>query len=43
MGYGLDWDRELLAKADKLNAQDIQAVAAKYLDPDKAYLLKVTP
>ena len=43
MGYPLNFDRELLAKIRTLGGAQIQAAAKKYLDPSKAYLLKIVP
>ena len=43
MGYALDRDREVIAKAKALTAAEVKAVIARYLDPDKAYLLRIEP
>ncbi|WP_243361167.1 M16 family metallopeptidase [Fundidesulfovibrio terrae] len=43
MGYPLDYERELLTKVAALGGEQVAAVAKKYLDPAKAYLLKVEP
>ncbi len=43
LGYPLDRDREIIAKAQKVTKDDLIAVAKKYLDPSKAYLLKIVP
>lgn len=43
MGYPLNFDRELLGKIRALGGEQIEAAAKKYLDPSKAYLLKIVP
>lgn len=42
-GRPLDANRADIAKARELTAQDLQELARKYLDPDRAYLLTVAP
>ena len=43
MGYPLNFERELLAKVRELSGGQITQAAKKYLDPGKAYLLKIEP
>jgi len=43
MGFPLDLDREILDKVNVLTDEEIASVARKYLDPSKAYLLKIEP
>jgi zinc protease len=43
MGYPLDFDREMLARVAALTGEQVAGVAKKYLDPSKAYLLKIEP
>ncbi len=43
MGLGLNFDREMLARVAGLDAQGVADVAKKYLDPSKAYLMKIEP
>lgn len=42
-GFGTDHKREIIEKAVTLSGEDLKALAAKYLDPDKAYLLRIEP
>ncbi len=42
-GYGLDHDREVIEKAVTLSAKDIKDLAGKYLDPEKAYVMRIEP
>jgi len=43
MGYPLDFEREILSRVRILTGAQITEVAGKYLDPSKAYLLKIAP
>lgn len=43
MGYPLDFERELLGRARALSSDQVTAAARKWLDPGKAYLLKIEP
>lgn len=43
MGYALDRDREIVTQAQAVTPAEVIAVAKKYLDPSKAYLLKIVP
>jgi zinc protease len=43
MGYPLDFEREMLGRARALSGEQITAAARKWLDPGKAYLLKIEP
>lgn len=42
-GYGLDHDREVIEKAVTLSAKDLKNLAGKYLDPEKAYVMRIEP
>lgn len=42
-GRPADYAKERLEEMKKLTPADLQAVAKKYLDPSRAYILKVTP
>ncbi|NMC49688.1 MAG: insulinase family protein [Desulfovibrio sp.] len=42
-GYGLDHDREVIEKAVTLSAKDLKDLAGKYLDPEKAYVMRIEP
>lgn len=42
-GFGTDHKREIIEKAVTLGGKDLKALAGKYLDPDKAYLLRIEP
>ncbi|MBG0776724.1 MAG: insulinase family protein [Desulfovibrionaceae bacterium] len=42
-GFPLDWHKDLLAKVRTLTPKDLQRLAAKYFNPDKAYILRVAP
>jgi len=42
-GLPLDYNRETVARARQLNAEDLRLTAAKYLDWDKAYLVRIDP
>ncbi|QLA20610.1 M16 family metallopeptidase [Desulfolutivibrio sulfoxidireducens] len=42
-GYGLDHDREVIEKAVTLSAKDLRDLAGKYLDPGKAYVMRIEP
>jgi zinc protease len=43
MGYPLDFEREILSRVRGLTGAQLAEVAKKYLDPSKAYLLKIAP
>lgn len=43
MGYPLDLEREIVAKVEALPDSAVLDAARKYLDPAKAYLLKIEP
>ena len=43
MGYPLDFEREILSRVGVLTGAQLAEVAKKYLDPSKAYLLKIAP
>lgn len=42
-GFGMDHRREIIEKAVTLSGEDVKALAGKYLDPDKAYLMRIDP
>ncbi len=42
-GMPRDYDRELIDLATQVTPEDIRDIARKYLDVDKAYLMKVVP
>ena len=42
-GQPLDRNAEDIRRAGELSAEDLRGLARKYLDPDKAYLMRVTP
>lgn len=43
MEYPLDFEREILSRVKVLAGAQLAEVARKYLDPSKAYLLKIAP
>jgi zinc protease len=42
-GFGVDHKREIIEKAVTLSGEDLKALAGKYLDPDKAYVMRIEP
>nr|WP_272700151.1 pitrilysin family protein [Desulfovibrio sp. Fe33] len=42
-GFDLDYERKLIERAQTVTPAEIQAMVKEYLDPAKAYLMKVTP
>ncbi|WP_246298926.1 M16 family metallopeptidase [Desulfolutivibrio sulfodismutans] len=42
-GFGMDHKREIIEKAVTLSGEDVKALAGKYLDPDKAYVMRIDP
>ena len=42
-GRPLDFAKQRLEELKKLTPEDLQAVARKYLEPDRAYIIQVTP
>ncbi len=42
-GYGVDHDREVIEKAVTLSAKDLKDLAGRYLDPGKAYVMRIDP
>ena len=43
LGLPLDAEQQMIARASSLAPKDLQALARKYLDPDKAYTITVLP
>jgi zinc protease len=43
LGLPLDASRKLVDNAQQVNAADLQNLAGKYLQPEKAYIIKVLP
>lgn len=42
-GFGRDYDQDIIERAKTVTPDDIRELVKTYLDPDKAYLMKVTP
>jgi zinc protease len=42
-GFDLDYERKLIERAQTVTPAEVQAMVKEYLDPAKAYLMKVTP
>ncbi|MBI9079761.1 MAG: insulinase family protein [Pseudodesulfovibrio sp.] len=42
-GFERDFEQKLIDRAKSATPQEIQALVKKYMDPDKAYIMKVTP
>jgi zinc protease len=42
-GFDRAFDQDIIERAKKVTPQEIRDLARQYLDPDKAYLMKVTP
>ena len=42
-GLPLTFNKDIVEKVQKLTAKDIQELAKKYLNPEKAYILRVAP
>lgn len=43
LGQPLDANKKLMEKISAITAKDLQALAKKYLDPQRAYIVKVMP
>lgn len=42
-GFDLNYEQDVIEQAKSVTPEEIQELVKQYLDPDKAYILKVTP